>query len=101
MFFTQKQIAWLNKLGAEDWRNESSCVILWSDICTSILIEALRDEFKIEISTPWNIMFNEFGTSLEDTFNNAIMRYKDKVKVAKMVAERLDTLVKKSDGILQ
>lgn len=101
MFFTQKQIAWLNKLGAEDWRGESSCVIHWRDICTSIFIEALHEELKIEISTPWNLIVTEFGKNLELTFNNAIICYKNKVKVANMVAERLDTLVKKSDGILQ
>lgn len=98
MFFTQKQIAWLNKLGAEDWRGESSCVILWRDICTNIIIEALQEEFKIEISTPWNIIVNEFGTSLEETFQNAIMRYKGKVHVANIVVGRLDEIVQKSEG---
>lgn len=97
MFFTQKQIAWLNNLGAGGWRNESSCIINYHDICTSIFIEALQEEFKIEISTPWNLIVTELGKNLELTFNNAIIRYKNKVKVANMVAERLDTLVKKSD----
>lgn len=98
MFFTQKQIAWLNKLGADDWRGESSCVIRWQDICTNVVIEAFLDEFRIEISTPWNIIIAEFGDNLEETLNNAIKRYKDKVKVANMVAKRLDGFVQKSEG---
>lgn len=101
MFFTQKQIAWLNKLGAEDWRGESSCVIHLRDICTNIFIEALQEEFKIEISTPWNIIVNEFGNNLEETFNNAIMRYKGKVHIANIVVGRLDEIVQKSEGKMQ
>lgn len=100
-YFTQEQIKWLNKLGAEDWRNESSCIIRWQNICTNVVIEAWSDEFRIEIFTPWNIIIAEFGDNLEETLNNAIKRYKDKVKVANIVAERLDGLVQKSEGILK
>lgn len=101
MYFTQEQIAWLNNLGAEDWRGESSCVIIWRDICTNIFVEALPEEFKIEISTPWNIIVTEFGNNIEDTFNYAIMRYKGKVHVANIVVGRLDELVAKSEGKLK
>lgn len=101
MYFTQEQIAWLNRLGADDWRGESSCVIHWRDICTNIFIEALSEEFTIEISTPWNIHVKEFGDNLEETLNNAIMRYKGKVHVANIIVGRLNEIVQKSEGKLK